>query len=798
MGDIIKVQADNSSLIIGEDTDATGSPITRIQDMNPHKLKVTELSLDLTGEDQESESLSSGYAAVFGELAGIGAEGNINMELPEGEGMLDVVNGGFGDRAPISTPLPNKQLIPAGTRLFKNVVSGENLAGAADKRIHSNLRSIPQAINLRISLYAATLISSGTAGTVKITYDVAGTETTETRSFATGAPLTTPQNWELPANAKVTRVQTTGFSGGTFAIDALISVVTNHDLTTADATVANTLSTYPQMFVLVLIPSSTADLTHANTPATVVISYTATGITGTQTVTKTFTSANKTAPQTLKLPANATVTAVAVAGWSAGTLEIQAVCPLFDEAFFTNTDKIQLSVVHGDNLDSNDAINVADDLHAYAEPLQLTVTPSENATVASAATIVIHYNIEGISYSGTLNFTTATQDDAQTFDLPADAVITSVTRSGWGSGSLVDITVPIAANRVLGAADAYPGKLNFTLSQANPNGQLVIKGLRKVGLKSDDVLRMNEMLAIDATGTTIETSRYFFDVVTMTLSDTTGVPYVLGTLHLTSQPGGYKTVLKMADKELLKYTGEGEVGGEPWLFTQMMFTEINVENGTTVRLNNSIIARRVDRRRTLEGGWIEKFIGESTVEKYKNASPANPVTTPDGTEITANPFPEMQKGFFSSVGGALEIDGEATIYSAAPISINHNYGRDDEKAGSLILPLPERQGRRQVTASISAKYVSGTSDEDKFIRWDEKYVNKEPVHVRVYQFRWASNGRIKAYIWDMPYCEITAPVRAEATGPGTIPITIAVRATPVPNAASQEEITLTLINDDHV
>ena len=34
---------------------------------------------------------------------------------------------------------------------------------------------------------------------------------------------------------------------------------------------------------------------------------------------------------------------------------------------------------------------------------------------------------------------------------------------------------------------------------------------------------------------------------------------------------------------------------------------------------------------------------------------------------------------------------------------------------------------REVTTNIATSYEAGTSEEDKFIRWDEKFRNKEPV-----------------------------------------------------------------------
>lgn len=792
MGDVKKRQGDRTSFILGEETDATGSPVTDIRDMVDRLYVATEFTVDTNGDKEQSDSLRAGYSDVFGELARVWGDGNINIELPEAEGLLPILKGLLGDRKPVSTALPNKPLLPVGTHLMKNVVSGANLSGSADKRIIDSMGGIPQAVNLRVTPHAAALISSGTAGTVNITYAVGNTKTTETRSFASGGNgLTTPQDWTLPANATVTRVHCTGFSGGTFDIDAIVEVVSIADLSTGTpATPTNNLSMYPQAMVLLL------DLKGAsyasNTDGQVTVTYRVNG--RSRSVTRTFTNGVATGTETLLLPAGVSeVSSVAYTGFTAGTLEIEAVFPLFDKSFFGNTDPIALPVVQGQTLSGNTAIAIADDLHAYMEALTLKVVPSENAALSqSTGAITVKYTLEGESHTATLNFTSANATAAQTLDLPAGAVMTQVTRSNWNAGTL-DIVVDIAANRALGAADAYPGQLHFEMSSALTRGKLTLRGLRKVGIHSGDVLRMSET-QLSLSGSAVTSKKYFYQILDINLLDAKGVPIVLGSVALTSRPGGYETVIKMANEELLEYTCEGEVGGIPRLATRMQFIEGSLENGSAVRLRTSVLAKRVDRRRTIENGFIESF--EPTYKKYEKATPANPVKAPDGSDVTQNPFPKMPVGFFPNVGGYLEINGEAVIYNEAPISMNHNYDFGDEKAGSLFPPDPERQGRREVTTNIAASYVAGTAEEDKFIRWDEKYLNNEPVHVKIYQFRWASNGRIKVILWTLPYCEITAPVRVEATQPGKIPITIALKGTPDPDSAETAEITVTLINDD--
>ena len=798
MGDVTKRDGGKSSIILGLNTAATGDRIKTIQDMYQFLIHATAITLDGNTTTEENNVLAGGFTQPPDELSGIFAEGDMNLKLSKGTGMLPLINTTFGDRNPVSEQMPVKTCVPSGVHLFKNVVSGENLAGAADKRIQSNMASIPQAINLRFTPESAALIDTNTPGTINVVYAVGNTETTQTRSFASaGNGLTTAQNWELPAHARVKRVYTTGFSGGTFSIDAIIGVVSSHDLTTATATVANSLSTYPQSFVLVLRPLNSPTLTAPGTPATVTVSYTVAGSTATRTVRKSFADGVKTLPQTLQLPVNATVTGVAFAGWSAGDMDIEAVCPLFDGTYFSNTEKIQVFAVKNQTISGTGAITIADTLRAYSEALQLTVTPSQNATAASGEdpTLTIEYEIEGVSHSGTLTFAEATPTVAQTFDLPADAVITRITRTHWSAGA-VDITVAIAANRVLGTGDAYPGRLTFTLSQANPNGKVRCDGLRHVGLTGADVLRAADTVTIDATGTTFTTAKYFYELFKLSLLDAAGVPFVLGNFGMTSTPGGYETKIKMTNEPLFEYTGELEVGGVPRVAEQIQVVEAELTNESAVEWLLRCQARRVDRRRTIEGGWDYKYV--PTHKLYDDSDGTGyPKTDAYGVSVPSNPFPGQPLEFAPAIGGALEVDGEAIEYDAAPITINHGYARGTGKQGSLIQPQVESDGYRQITCTITAKYVEGTDDEDKVLRWEQLHLDEARVHIRIYQFRWDANGRTIAFIWDIYSGKIRNYVRVEATGAGTIPVTIEVQAGLDPNLPSQPDIGVTLINDDN-
>ena len=779
MATVTKRQADNTSFAFGQETPATGAPISDRTQLVQRRYVATSFALDEDAEKVASDALRAGYSDVFGELNGLWGSGAIALEVPEGEGLLPIAQGLLGDRNPVSTLQPNKTLLPAGTPLTKHIVAGENLFGQGQKQVLDNMRQYAQAVALEVSTDSATLIDTTVDGTVVLRYDVNGTETDLTTTF-TDANKATPQTASLPANAKVVSVRTTGFSAGTFSIAAKIVVVDGHTLTTAAVTVADDLSTHPQAMIVTLAPNSAAALTTATTPGTVTFTYTVTGTSGSQTKVVSFANAVVTDAQTIELPANATITGIAVAGFSAGEMDIDASFEMLDTSFFQNEDDIDVSAVKGQTL--NATIAVADDLIAYTRASVLTVSPSEDADLTAAATpatVVINYDANGESKSGTLSFADAVKTTAQTFDLPANSEITSVTTTGW-SGGVLDITAPVSAELVYSPDFNRPGRLRVECTTENPDGTIKVKGLRKVGISSkDDFLIMDETLELSATGSaTIDVllDKYFARILNITIADADGEPLADGSVELTAEPGNYETVIKVADQELIEHTIEAEVGGIPRLCRGVQFVGGTISNEGTLSVELDTLCRRVDKHRTVEGGWDEKFI--STMETHSDE------------------FPFVSIGFFSGIGGYLEIDGDVVLFDSAPITINSNYDFDTEKAGSIFRPAAERQGRRQVTTSVSAKYQAGSREEDVFVRWDRKFRDNEAVKVRLVQYRWAANGRQKALIWDMPFCEITAPVRVEATSPGSIPITIALKATPDPTTDESAEITLTLINED--
>ena len=314
-----------------------------------------------------------------------------------------------------------------------------------------------------------------------------------------------------------------------------------------------------------------------------------------------------------------------------------------------------------------------------------------------------------------------------------------------------------------------PGQLRFQFSDENAGGQIIVRGVRKVGLASSDTLPMREVLKLsetDSETTDVTLAKYFHKINKVEVKNSTGANFAEGTVEITSQPGGYETTLKTVNDEFPGWTMEPEVGGEPWVVTKAVPIGAEIAIGDNVRATIDILSNRVDKRRTIEGGDAEQF--QSTAAQY-----------PDE-------FPFVGRRFFSSYGKYLEIDGEAVICDAAPIAIAHNYDFSQGKIPGRFRRATEPTARRNVTTSVQTKYESGTSEEDTFIRWDEKFRNNEPVSAKIVTYQWLGNGKQLAIIYTIPYCEITDPVRVAATGPGSIPVTIALKAVPPPGSTDGE------------
>ena len=449
--------------------------------------------------------------------------------------------------------------------------------------------------------------------------------------------------------------------------------------------------------------------------------------------------------------------------------------------YFSDTTDVTVKVIDAQKITDADAKTIAETLSAYREELTLTVAPDSDADLTSAATdgtIVITYlDADGVSQTITLTFADAAKTTAQMTKLPAGATVTEVESMGWDAGTF-DITTAIAGNIVRNPEPDRPGQLRFEFSEANAGGQVIVRGVRKVGLASSDTLPMREVLKLSETGSEtmdVALEKYFHRINKVEVKNKDGADFTTGTVEITSKPGGYETTLKTVNDEFPGWSMEPEVGGEPWVVTKGVPIGAEIAIGDNIRATIDILSNRVDKRRTIEGGDEEQF--QSTAAQH-----------PDE-------FPFVGRRFFSSYGKYLEIDGEAVICDAAPISIAHNYDFAQGKIPGRFRRGTEPTARRNVTSSIQTKYESGTSEEDVFIRWDEKFRNNEPVSARIVTYQWLGNGKQLAIIYELPYCEITDPVRVAATGAGSIPVTIALKAVPPPGS-TEGELTVRIIGGD--
>ena len=449
--------------------------------------------------------------------------------------------------------------------------------------------------------------------------------------------------------------------------------------------------------------------------------------------------------------------------------------------YFSDTTDVTVKVIDAQKITDADAKTIAENLSAYREELTLTVTPDSDADLTSASTdgtIVITYlDAEGESQMITLTFADAAKTTAQMTKLPAGATVSEVESMGWDAGTF-DITTAIAGNIVRNPEPDRPGQLRFEFSEANAGGQVIVRGVRKVGLASSDTLPMREVLKLSETGSEtmdVALEKYFHRINKVEIKNKDGADFTTGTVEITSKPGGYETTLKTVNDEFPGWTLEPEVGGEPWVVTKGVPIGAEIAIGDNIRATIDILSNRVDKRQTIEGGDEEQFV--STAAQHPSE------------------FPFVGRRFFSSYGKYLEIDGEAVICDAAPIAIAHNYDFAQGKIPGRFRRGTEPTARRNVTSSVQTKYESGTEETDIFIRWDEKFRNNEPVSARIVTYQWLGNGKQLAIIYELPYCEITAPVRVAATGAGSIPVTIALKAVPPPGE-TEGELRVTIVGDD--
>ena len=449
------------------------------------------------------------------------------------------------------------------------------------------------------------------------------------------------------------------------------------------------------------------------------------------------------------------------------------------DGFFTGTAAIDHTIATAEDVTASADLSVLDTLASYPS-LALTVkgTLSNSPAVRGNGRIRITYtDATGETQTTDLTFQSGNLSTAQTATLPAGAIVTGIRATRFTAGNIV-VTVSVAGNLARNPDSDAPGRLKFTIGDNSADmGKVVVCGVRKVGLASTDTLPLQEEIPIDEDETELS-ENYFHHIEDIEILKADGTPIGDSVeVDIQSEPGGYSTTLKTVNDEFPGWSMEPEIGGEPWVVTRAVPIGAEIEIGETIGATIDMLSNRVDKRRTIGGGAKNEFT--PTPLKAGNA----------------NKFAFIGRRFFSGYGRYLVIDGDAVICDAAPVSISHNYDFSQGELPGRFRRGTEPTARRNVTSSVQTKYQSGTAEEDIFIKWDEKFRNNEPVDVKIVTYQWLGNGRQLAIIYEMPNCEITSPVRVPVTGPGSIPVTVELKAVP-PEDEVDGELVVTIVGDD--
>ena len=470
--------------------------------------------------------------------------------------------------------------------------------------------------------------------------------------------------------------------------------------------------------------------------------------------------------------------------------------------YFTDSSNSTVNIVNAQNLSPNGAKTLAETLEKYNGAQTLTVAPSSAADLTQTATpgtVTIAYtDSDGETRTITLSFPNASKTTAQTVALPAGATITAVTTTGWNAGTLT-ISTPIARNLLRNPPADEPGLLRFVFSatpDSSDGAQIIVQGDRRVGLASTDTLPLKEIRTLSGGDTTVLLRKNFHKIRKIEVRDSSGAAVTTGTVAVTSRPGRwyinpetqagsyqalYKTTLKVVNAQFDGWTIEPQIDGEPWLVTKAVPIGATIDIGETIGVAIDLLSNRVDKRRTVEGGDVEQFVASVNTSAVKN----------DATK-----FPFVGRRFFSGYGRYLILDGEAVLCDAAPVTIAHNYDFSASTVPGRFRRGVEATDRRSITAAVQTRYRSGDAVEDTFTRWDEKFRNNEAVDARIATYQWLDSGAQLAIIYDLPYCEITEPVRVAVSSPGTIPVTVALKAVPSPGEIDAE-LKVTIIGYDN-
>ena len=460
--------------------------------------------------------------------------------------------------------------------------------------------------------------------------------------------------------------------------------------------------------------------------------------------------------------------------------------------YFSATDDATVKVVDDQDLSGSGNANktIADNLGAYPDELTLTVTPSSAAALTQSSTpgtiVVTYTDADGETQTITLSFEDSAKTTAQMAALPAGATITRVRSTGWNAGKF-DITTAIAGNIVRNPEPDRPGQLRVKYTGDLSGHTLLIRGVRRVGLASNDTLPLREAIEL---GADVLSDKYFHRINKVELKDADGTVVDVSTLtgdhtvEIIAEPGGFETKLKVVNDDPKGLSFEADVGGEPRVVNRGIVIGGEIEIGDTISATYNVLSNRVDKRQTIEERDDPQF--KSMMQQDREDHP---------TSLEDRDFERVTSRFYSGHGRFLELDGEAVICNSVGLNVEHNYDFVQGKVPGMFRRDTDATARRLTTASVNTNYESGSSEEDTFIRWDEKYRNREKVNARVGTYQWLGSGKQLSVTYRMKNCDIQSPVRVPAGSPGVVPVTVELKALPL-EGQIDGEIEVIIVSDD--
>ena len=460
--------------------------------------------------------------------------------------------------------------------------------------------------------------------------------------------------------------------------------------------------------------------------------------------------------------------------------DITNVSAIVGATFFTDTADVTVGIVDGGDITDTADFTLETGFGGYADAVTLTVTPDGSAALTDTAVdgeIIITYKDANREETDiTLAFANAAVDTPQTTDLPADTDIVSISATGFSAGT-VDITASVAGNEARNPRVGQPGKLHFVLSDANANGKIIVKGLRRAGLVSDDVLVQNEEITLDATGTDVTSEKWFHEILDIDIVDDSDPPvaFTTGTVELTCEPEGYETKFELSDDLPDPLSMEAELAEMPVRVQKAYVTGATIAVGSPNRVTANIQAKRLDEARTIEGGHVEQ---------YQSTAAANP------TEFA---FPSTR--FHPSWGIIVEIDGEALLFSGATIGVDQGVSVGEGSLTASRFADDLETAERAISISVNSFFQFGTAAADTFIRWQTKYRDREATDVKIASYHFPVEGRQYSREYILPYCLVNVPVPLNVTGRGRVPRTIEFIAYPTPGKTA-DDVTLYVIGGD--